>query len=58
MAGIWDDGAGSNGEREPSYAILTTRANQAVEQLHARMPVIIPLEAKDRWSRAMRSSDG
>lgn len=49
MAALWDDGAGTEAEREASYAILTTRANAAVEPLHDRMPVIIPLEKKDAW---------
>ena len=45
------DSAGSVGEPEPieTYTIVTTDANEAVGDLHHRMPVVLPREEERRW---------
>jgi putative SOS response-associated peptidase YedK len=48
FAGIWD--AWQVGQQSiNSCAIITTRANELLEAIHNRMPVIIPPEAHDTW---------
>lgn len=50
MAGIWDNGSLDSPEAsEPSFAILTTEANEAVASLHDRMPVIVSIANLDAW---------
>jgi putative SOS response-associated peptidase YedK len=49
MAGIWDDPPEGDERGEPTFAILTTAANEAVQPLHDRMPVIIPLKELATW---------
>jgi putative SOS response-associated peptidase YedK len=44
MAGLWT----RNGD-ERTCAIITTRANGVVGQLHDRMPVILPSEDWEQW---------
>jgi putative SOS response-associated peptidase YedK len=50
MAGLWsvwkDPGSGT---WVPSVAVITTRANQAVADIHDRMPVLLPREAWADW---------
>ncbi|MDZ7759466.1 MAG: SOS response-associated peptidase family protein [Desulfovermiculus sp.] len=50
FAGLWehwqDEGAGKNIN---SCTIVTTRANEAVAELHDRMPVVIWKENFDLW---------
>ena len=48
MAGIFDAG---------QLVILTTSANELVEPLHDRMPVILPEEAHRDWLHADTPSD-
>lgn len=53
FAGIWDTWGGRS-----SCAIITTRANELLSEIHNRMPVILPSESFDLWlSDASRSSD-
>lgn len=48
LAGVWD--RWTNGEqRLESAAILTTDAVAAVEDVHDRMPVILPKSSEDEW---------
>ncbi len=48
FAGIWESWSGA-GEDVLSCAIITTRANSLVAEIHERMPVIIPAIAYDDW---------
>lgn len=50
MAGLWERWSASDKE-EPieTFTILTMAANQAMEKLHDRMPVLVPREAFNRW---------
>lgn len=49
MAGLWERWHGPAGEELQSCTILTTAANSLVENLHDRMPVILPQEAIETW---------
>jgi len=49
FAGLWD--RWRDPERGPvdTFTILTTEPNDLVRPVHARMPVILPEQAYDRW---------
>lgn len=48
FAGIWESWSRAE-EDVLSCAIITTKANPLVAEIHARMPVIIPAAAYDDW---------
>ncbi len=61
FAGLWSiwhpkDDDGSQDEVR-SCTIVTTQANEAVEPLHDRMPVILPQEAEEMWLDRSTPSD-
>jgi putative SOS response-associated peptidase YedK len=45
LAGIWD----RSEDGEDTCAIITGAAQGVVAQLHDRMPIIVPREARERW---------
>ena len=47
FAGIWDSWGNPN--RSANCAIITTTANEAMEAIHHRMPVILPPENYQLW---------
>ncbi len=52
LAGLWaswQPASGDGAERLLTCAVVTTGANQAVGELHDRMPVVLPEEAWDLW---------
>jgi putative SOS response-associated peptidase YedK len=49
FAGIWDIWHGPDGEQVNSFAIITTAANQLVNKIHPRMPVILSEECLLQW---------
>lgn len=50
MAGLWSVWKDpSTGLWVPSAAVITTAANDAVAQIHDRMPVLLPRDAWARW---------
>lgn len=49
FAGLWSLLPRANGERVPSFAIVTTNANERVADIHNRMPVILPREYEEAW---------
>jgi len=49
FAGLWEAWTGPNGEELETAAIVTTRANRALADIHERMPVIVPPEAFNLW---------
>ena len=50
FAGLWEHWVDKgSGEHIESCTIITTAANQLLSPIHDRMPVIIPVEAYDRW---------
>ena len=49
MAGIWNPNPGSTECAQGAFAILTTRPNRCVSEIHDRMPVILPKAVFRRW---------
>jgi putative SOS response-associated peptidase YedK len=50
LAGLWANWRPSEeSEWLRTFTIITTRANETIEPIHDRMPVILPSEAWDRW---------
>jgi putative SOS response-associated peptidase YedK len=49
FAGLWDKWVSGDGEIIHSFTIITTGANQLVEQIHNRMPVILQQSDENRW---------
>lgn len=49
FAGIWDSWKAPSGECINSFAIITTEANQLMEPVHDRMPVILEKEHFNFW---------
>src|SRR5215510_10968043 len=49
FAGLWETWIGPNGEELETAAIVTTRANRALTDIHDRMPVIVPPDAFELW---------
>jgi putative SOS response-associated peptidase YedK len=49
FAGLWDSWRGPNGKDVETCTILTTTANEALADVHDRMPVILPRENFERW---------
>jgi putative SOS response-associated peptidase YedK len=49
FAGLWETWTGPNGEEMDTAAIVTTLANQTLQPIHERMPVIIAPEAFHIW---------
>jgi putative SOS response-associated peptidase YedK len=49
FAGLWSIWHAPDGNRLRTCAILTTAANQAIAQLHDRMPIILAPEAERPW---------
>ena len=49
FAGLWDAWKDSEGNWLQSFAIATTEANELMERVHPRMPVILHPRDFDRW---------
>jgi len=49
MAGLWERWTATTGEAIDSCTIITCEANEAVSELHDRMPVILPEESYGLW---------
>lgn len=49
FAGLWEVWKGPDGSKLRSSTIVTTAANEAIADLHDRMPVILPASAWDAW---------
>jgi len=49
FAGLWETWMGPNGEELETAAIVTTRANRTLGEIHERMPVIVPPDAFNLW---------
>ena len=49
FAGIWDEWKRDDGVTIASCAIVTTSANELLEPIHDRMPVILPEESYHLW---------
>jgi putative SOS response-associated peptidase YedK len=49
FAGLYDIWEGPGGRELQTYAIVTTRANDALSAIHSRMPVILPSGVEEAW---------
>jgi putative SOS response-associated peptidase YedK len=49
FAGLWETWKASEGRVVETFTIVTTDANDAIAEIHDRMPVILPREAEDAW---------
>lgn len=49
LAGLWEQWEHDGGERLESYTILTTDANDLVEPVHPRMPVVLNEDGGAAW---------
>jgi len=49
FAGVWDAWKDANGHWVQSYAVVTTTANELMQPIHPRMPVILHARDYDRW---------
>jgi putative SOS response-associated peptidase YedK len=50
FAGLWEKWKDRKAEIELlTFTVITTDPNEVVEQLHDRMPCIIPKKDYDRW---------
>jgi putative SOS response-associated peptidase YedK len=51
FAGLWDVWFDAEGHALRSCTIITTRANETLAPVHARMPVVLSPEVWDEWLR-------
>jgi len=51
MAGLWDAWKSPEGSVIRSFTIITTGANELMEPIHDRMPVILEKEHHEAWMR-------
>jgi putative SOS response-associated peptidase YedK len=49
FAGLWSTIHHADGQVHPTFAILTTEANELVAHIHNRMPVILRPEDEEHW---------
>ena len=49
LAGLWDSWEGADGSSIKTCTIITTRANELMESLHDRMPVILHPRDYKKW---------
>lgn len=49
FAGLWEHWEGEGHQPINSATIIVTKANEAIEPIHDRMPVILPESAYDEW---------
>ena len=49
FAGLWDIWKDSDGSEYASCTIITTAAGEAIQQIHHRMPVILPQDFYNDW---------
>jgi putative SOS response-associated peptidase YedK len=57
MAGLWEEWKSSYGETIKSCVVITTEANELIEPLHDRMPVILAEEDSPAWLGEVPAAD-
>ena len=57
LGGIWSKWTSSDGAEIESCCILTTKPNALIKSLHHRMPVIIPNEIEEEWTKQVTDSN-
>jgi putative SOS response-associated peptidase YedK len=58
FAGIWEEWRAQDGKTVRSCAIVTTKPNAFMEQIHHRMPVILSEETEALWLDPMTEEAG
>lgn len=49
FAGLWDTWINPEGDELHTFTIITTQANELIQPVHHRMPVILAQEHEDVW---------
>ena len=49
LAGLWEHWQGNDGSVIESCTIIVTSGNELMQNIHDRMPVILPNESWDDW---------
>ncbi len=49
FAGLYNLWTHPTGTEHPTYTIITTTANDVIQPIHDRMPVILTPETEERW---------
>ena len=49
FAGLWEEYEDEEGQMIHTFTIVTTEANNALQSLHSRMPVILSKQAEKAW---------
>jgi len=49
LAGIYDIWKDAEGKEIKSFAIITTKANEMMQEIHERMPVILKVDDEEKW---------
>ena len=49
FAGLWEEWKDAEGEIKNTFTIITTKSNEIMKPLHARMPVILPPHLEKEW---------
>ncbi len=57
FAGLWDRWRGPRGRVLESFAIVTTGANELVEAIHDRMPVVLTRNGRATWLDVQSPTD-
>ncbi|WP_257350826.1 SOS response-associated peptidase [Pseudalkalibacillus decolorationis] len=58
FAGLWEKWSDENGKSLHTCTILTTKPNELMEDIHNRMPVILPKEDYSTWLEWGGSAEG
>jgi putative SOS response-associated peptidase YedK len=59
LAGLWEHWQGKDGSEIESCTIIVTSGNELMQNIHDRMPVILPNESWDEWlNTANTDSEG
>ena len=56
LGGIWSKWSSPDGTELESCCILTTEANDLVNPIHHRMPVIVPDGLEEKWTEQVKDS--
>jgi putative SOS response-associated peptidase YedK len=57
FAGLWEEWEDRQGKPISTFSIITTEANQLMQSIHNRMPVILPQKLEQEWLENPSSRD-
>jgi putative SOS response-associated peptidase YedK len=57
MAGIWESWKNQDGNPLHTFTILTTRPNDIMQNIHDRMPVILPEGEEENWLKNDKTAE-